>query len=154
MKKSSLATLCVLAMAAVFFGLILVGLVTAEEHPWFPGPEQESLSTVCRGASGGNGCHDIVFIVTAVQSARIDTVKVRTSAGACTATNYETIKDFTISFNGTARTSAGPLCYQLKTGDNVQIDVKIPNAQYVSDSTMSITVFTPKAMYYQETTLP
>ena len=46
------------------------------------------------------------------------------------------------------------MSYGLKIGDTLQVNLIAPIANYTPNATVPIVVYTPQAMYYQETILP
>lgn len=152
MKKPSLATLTILVLAAVFVGLILAGLVMAQENqPWFPGPEPESISLNLGTVTIANGYYHVPLTVTDTTSTKIDKLEISPADNGTLAADKAGI---TATVNGTATSIGNPLNYKLNSGDKLQINFALPTSEYTSNTTISATVYSPQAMYYEEARLP
>ena len=56
--------------------------------------------------------------------------------------------------NGTEIVDPSHMSYNFKSNDIIQINLITPIANYTANETVSITVYTQQAMYYQEVNLP
>lgn len=65
----------------------------------------------------------------------------------------KTIPDMTLYFNGTT-VNPNQLNYELGSSSNLLVSCLIPSAEYASNTTMSLTVYTAQAMYCTGFLLP
>ena len=56
--------------------------------------------------------------------------------------------------NGTEIIDPSQMSYGFKSGDTLQVNLMAPIANYTTNETVGITVYTPQAMYYQEVLVP
>lgn len=160
MKKSTVknaATVVVLAIGALC--LLCIGFapqLSAYTNP--PMPMHMPQPTLCINIGNitqNNGYYNASVTITNTRATTLQKLVVSPATNSSEGITFsnETSPDLTVYFNGTVE-NPNQLNYNLKSGDNLQVNIVIPSANCTSGTPMGLVITAQKETNFNDFSLP
>ena len=145
--KKNVVSLFVIAISLVFILCILFASQKGATTQMPISHENFDLSPINPASIKlNNGYYNSSTAITCIEETNIQKFFVYTANSSDIHATNKTLPDVLVYFNGTA-VNPNQINYDLKSGDNLQVNFLIPAAKYAPKTLMSITIYTLQALY-------
>ena len=133
-KPTRIALICIMcAVAALTSSFLTAAYLNHSQSSGIPDSHSKDLP-ILQGVTKNNGYYNITLAFTNVTDTEtLDNILVNPQSS-------ETVTDSTFYLNGTAINQQTPVSCNLKSGDNLQINLTLPCTEFPSGSTINLEV--------------
>ena len=133
-KSTRTALICIICVvAALTSSLLTTDILVLPQSSGVPDSHSQDLPNVA-GVTKNNGYYNITLaFINVTDSETLDNILINPQSS-------KTVTDSTFYLNGTAINQQDPVSCNLKSGDNLQINLTLPCTEFPSGSTITLEV--------------